>query len=452
MSIVNQKIDYENALDYLYSFVDYSLTKQLRYSPEKFNLQRMRDLMGKMGNPHKEYPVVHIAGTKGKGSTSVMIASVLQKAGYKVGLYTSPHLHDFCERIQVNQVPISHQELVNQVKSIQPAVASVSEITTFEITTAIGFQYFADAKVDIAIIEVGLGGRLDATNVVSPVISVITSLSYDHMNILGDTIEKIAIEKAGIIKEKIPVVIAPQGFHQVNEVLAEIAEKNNSQVTSVNKEYIYSSHAHSLVGQSFFLSRVNSEKVKPEKYTISLLGYHQIENAATARAVLDLLMGRGFHISEHNVVDGFLSAHWPCRFEIIKQKPLIIVDSAHNVDSAAKLQVTVKDYLVNRKLTLIFGASEDKDIRGMFEKLFPVVDDIIVTKSIHPRAFEPENLAGIASQLHREAKITQSLEEALKLVSEKSLEDVILITGSIFVAAAAKEIITQEKVRKNYEG
>lgn len=445
MSIVNPKIDYENALDYLYGFVDYSLTKQLRYSPEKFNLQRMRDLMDRMGSPHQKYPVVHVAGTKGKGSTSVMIASVLQKAGYKVGLYTSPHLHDFCERIQVDQVPISHQELVNQVKSIQPAVASVSEITTFEITTAIGFQYFADAKVDIAIVEVGLGGRLDATNVVSPTISVITSLSYDHMNILGDTIEKIAIEKAGIIKKNIPVVIAPQGFPEVNEVLAEIAEKNNSQVTSVNKEYIYSLQDHSLERQSFYLSRISSDKVNPEKYTISLLGYHQVENAATARAVLDLLMTRGFQISEHNVVDGFLSAHWPCRFEIIKEKPLIIVDSAHNVDSAAKLQATVKDYLKNRKVTLIFGASEDKDIRGMFERLFPVVDDIIVTKSIHPRAFEPENLAGIASQQQREVKITQSLEEALNLVMGKSSEDVILITGSIFVAAAAKEIITQEK-------
>jgi len=445
MSIVNPKSDYDNALDYLYSFVDYSLTKQLRYSPEKFNLERMRDLMEEMGNPHQKYPVVHVAGTKGKGSTSVMIASVLQNAGYKVGLYTSPHLHDFCERIQVNQVPISHQDLSNQVKSIQSAVASIPEITTFEITTAIGFQYFADQKVDIAIVEVGLGGRLDATNVVTPLISVITSLSYDHMNILGDTIEKIAIEKAGIIKKNIPVVIAPQGFPEVNEVLAEIAEKNNSQVTFVNKEYIYSSQSHSLEGQSFSLSKISTGKVKPVDYSISLLGYHQVENAVTALAVLDGIKTQGFRISEDNVIDGFQSAHWPCRFEIIKKEPLIIVDSAHNVDSAVKLQLTVKDYLNNKHVTLIFGASEDKDIRGMFEVLFPVVDDIIVTKSIHPRAFEPENLAGIASQLQRNVKVTQSLEEALELISGKSSDDVILITGSIFVAAGVKEIITQEK-------
>lgn len=445
MSIVNPKSDYNSALDYLYSFVDYSLTKQLRYSAEKFNLQRMRDLMEKMGNAHQKFPVVHIAGTKGKGSTSILIAAVLQNAGYKVGLYTSPHLHDYCERIQVNQVPISHQDLVRQINLIHLTVAAVSEITTFEITTAIGFQYFAEQKVDIAIIEVGLGGRLDATNVVNPILSVITSLSYDHMNILGDTIHKIAIEKAGIIKKNIPVVIAPQGFPEVNSVLADIAKKNESQIIFVEQEYTYTSQSHSLVGQRFSLSRIALKKQKPNNYSISLLGYHQIENAVTARAALEVIKAKGFQVTEENVVEGFQSAFWPCRFEIIKKKPLIIVDSAHNVDSAVKLQATVKDYLKNRNVTLIFGASEDKDIRGMFEALFPVVNDIIVTKSIHPRAFEPENLAGIASQLQREVKVSQSIEEALELISRKSANDVVLITGSIFVAAAAKEILTQEK-------
>ncbi len=443
--MVNPKSNYDTALDYLYSFVDYSLTKQLRYSAEKFNLQRMRDLMDKMGNPHQNYPVVHIAGTKGKGSTSVLIAAVLQGAGYKVGLYTSPHLHDYCERIQINQVPISHQELIRQVNAIKPSVASVPEITTFEITTAIGFKYFAEQKVDIAIVEVGLGGRLDATNVVTPILSVITSLSYDHMNILGDTIEKIAGEKGGIIKKSIPVVIAPQGFPEVNSVLAEIANKNDSKIVFVEEEYTYTSQLHSLEGQRFSLAKLAPAEQEPVNYTISLLGYHQIENAATARAALDVIKTKGFQISEDDVVDGFRAAYWPCRFEIIKKKPLIIVDSAHNVDSAIKLQATVKDYLKNKKITLIFGASEDKNIRGMFEVLFPVVNDIIVTKSIHPRAFEPENLAEIASQLKRYATITQSIEEALELIREKSTHGVVLITGSIFVAAAAKEILTQEK-------
>ena len=447
--MVNPKSDYDTALDYLYSFVDYSLTKQLRYSAEKFNLQRMRDLMDKMGNPHQKYPVVHIAGTKGKGSTSVLIAAVLQNSGYKAGLYTSPHLHDYCERIQVNQVPISHEDLVRQVNSIQSPVAAVPEITTFEITTAIGFQYFAEQKVDIAIVEVGLGGRLDATNVVKPILSVITSLSYDHMIILGDTIEKIAVEKAGIIKKNIPVVIAPQGFPEVNSVLEDIAKTNESQIIFVDKEYAYTSQSHSLEGQRFSLSRISLSKQKPKNYSISLLGYHQIENAATARAALEVIKTKGFMITEDNVAEGFRSANWPCRFEIIKKKPLVIVDSAHNVDSAEKLQATVKEYLKNKKITLIFGASEDKDIHGMFEALFPIVDDIIVTKSIHPRAFEPENLAEIASQLKREVKISQSIEEALELGTGKSANDVVLITGSIFVAAAAKEILTKEKSKEN---
>jgi dihydrofolate synthase/folylpolyglutamate synthase len=447
MNIVKTKNNYNSALDYLYSFVDYSLTKQLRYSPEKFNLQRMRDLMRLLGNPQDNYPVVHVAGTKGKGSTSAFIAVVLQKAGYKVGLYTSPHLHDYCERIQINQKPISHRKLAEMVNSIKPPVTAVPEITTFEITTAIGFQYFAEQKVDIAIIEVGLGGRLDATNVVNPILSVITSLSYDHMNILGDTIEKIAGEKAGIIKKTKPVVIAPQGFPSVNPVLADIAGMNNSPTLFVEKEYTFTSINHSLAGQSFAIAKTTADNGKPVTYAISLLGQHQIENAATAYAALEIIKDKGFDISENNILDGFRTTHWPGRFEIVQKNPLIIVDSAHNVDSAKKLRTTVEEYLQNKKLTMIFGASEDKDVKGMFEVLLPVADDIIVTKSIHPRAFEPENLAKIASDLKREAKVTQSLEEALDLIDVKTPRDAILVTGSIFVAAAAKEILTKKKSR-----
>lgn len=451
---MNLEEDYNAALDYLYSFVDYSLTRQLRYSPEKFNLDRMRVLMKQLGNPETNYPVVHIAGTKGKGSTSALIASVLQNAGYKVALYTSPHLHDYCERIQINRVPISHKELVRHVSELKPHLATIPEITTFEITTAIGFKYFAEQKVDIAIIEVGLGGRLDATNTVKPLVSVITSLSYDHMNILGDTIEKIAGEKGGIIKPDIPVIIASQGYPQVYPVLEKMAKKQHAPVTLVMDKYSYQSLSHDLEGQSFSIIDLTDKKIdlqgkKGMLFSLRLLGFHQIENAVTAYAVLKKLDDLKYHISLENIQNGFSTAFWPCRFEIVSKTPLIIIDSAHNADSAKKLRATVEDYLPGQKVDLIFGASEDKDIKGMFEQLFPVSDDIIVTKSIHPRAFEPEKLAEIAHQLHREVRITKTLEEAISLSRQKIPKEATLITGSIFVAAAAEEIINSQSQDKS---
>src|SRR5512136_861803 len=201
---------YNAALDHLYSFVDYSLKHSSELAKADFNLDRMRLLMQALGNPQGQYPILHVAGTKGKGSVCALAASGLQAAGYRVGLYTSPHLLDYCERIQISGVPVTHEELVNLIEYVKPAVARTPKLTTFEITTAVGLLYFAQQQADVAVVEVGLGGRLDATNVVMPRTVVITSLSYDHMAVLGDTLAKIAAEKAGIIKDHIPVVSAPQ--------------------------------------------------------------------------------------------------------------------------------------------------------------------------------------------------------------------------------------------------
>ncbi len=201
---------YNSALDYLYSFVDYSLKHSSELAKADFNLDRMRALMTELGDPQNQYPIIHVAGTKGKGSVCALCASALQAAGYKTGLYTSPHLLDYTERIQINGEPVSHVGLVKLVEQVKPAVAKIPKLTTFEITTALGFLYFAQQKVEAAVIEVGLGGRLDATNVVTPNVSVITSLSYDHMAVLGNTLTLIAGEKAGIIKPNIPLVSAPQ--------------------------------------------------------------------------------------------------------------------------------------------------------------------------------------------------------------------------------------------------
>lgn len=445
--MLNSENEYQETLDFLYSFVDYSLTRQLRFSPEKFNLDRMRLLTNKLENPQSKYPVIHIAGTKGKGSTAVFISSALQKAGFKVGLYTSPHLHDYCERIQINRIPISHKELTDEVNAIKDYLTLIPEITTFEITTAIAFTYFAERKVEIAIIEVGLGGRLDATNVVDPEVSVITSLSYDHMNVLGDTIEKIAAEKAGIIKTNKPVVVAPQTYPQSYEVLRNIASERNSPYIQVDKKIEFASLDHNLESQRFLINKVNGE-IKDRKFAIPLLGRHQVENAVTAWCTLQELNTRGYEITEDDIRKGFSAAEWSCRFEIINMDRKVIIDSAHNADSAKKLSTTAKEYLGDQKITLIFGASEDKDIRGMFDSLLPISDDIIVTKSVHPRAMPPEKIKTIARDLGRNSIVEEHLEDALKLALSRNNKNTVIITGSIFIAAAAKEIIQKGSANK----
>ena len=239
------EIAYQEALDYLYGFVDYSLTRNFRYTADKFDLGRMVELMQLLGDPQTQYPVIHVAGTKGKGSTAAFIASALQAAGLRVGFYTSPHLQDYCERIQVNRKDISHADFTDLVQTVKPTVARVEQLTTFEITTALGFLYFAQQKCDVAVIEVGLGGRLDATNVVDPLVSVITSLSMDHMNVLGDTLAKIAFEKAGIIKPDRPVVLAPQR-EEARQVVEQVAEERNAPVMRVGQDYLFSPWSHIL--------------------------------------------------------------------------------------------------------------------------------------------------------------------------------------------------------------
>ncbi len=222
---------YNQALDYLYSFVDYSLKHSSELAKADFNLDRMFALMESLGNPQNQYPIIHVAGTKGKGSVSALCASALKAAGYQVGLYTSPHLQDYCERIQVNGAPISHEQLVELVEEIKPHVAKIEKLTTFEITTALAFMAFAKYGVNAAVFEVGLGGRLDATNIVTPKVSVITSLSYDHTAVLGNTLTLIAGEKAGIIKQGVPVVSSPQKDEAL-AVLERVAKLNECRVNS----------------------------------------------------------------------------------------------------------------------------------------------------------------------------------------------------------------------------
>ncbi|NMB58681.1 MAG: bifunctional folylpolyglutamate synthase/dihydrofolate synthase, partial [Chloroflexi bacterium] len=363
---------YQEALDYLYSFVDYSLTRDLHYSPEKFNLDRMRALMEALGNPQNTFPVIHVAGTKGKGSTAAMIASMLMAADYRTGFYISPHLDDFAERIQVNRQPIPHAALVKLVDEIKPVVEKIGKLTTFEITTALAFEAFRRQHVDVAVVEVGLGGRLDSTNIVTPELSVITSLSMDHMKVLGDTLEQIAAEKAGIIKPGKPVISSPQ-LPDALGVIAAKAMEAGSELTVVNRDVETRISKYSINGQWFIIKTpesrsdetdMNKRLFPPEfdkgvDFYIPLLGRHQVDNAATAITAVMKLRQLGYEISDKAMQDGLAKVVWPCRFEVISRNPLIVVDSAHNRDSAHKLRLAVQDYFPEKPITLIFGASED---------------------------------------------------------------------------------------------
>jgi len=456
---MNTKTQYQKTLDYLYSFVDYSLTRSIRYAPEKFDLDRMRDFLDYLGNPHQKYPVIHVAGTKGKGSVSALCASVLQAAGYNVGLYTSPHLQDYTERIQINGQQISEEDLVSLVDSFRSYLEAGTKLTTFEITTALAFLYFAQQSVDVVVAEVGLGGRLDATNVVTPIVSVITSISYDHTEFLGNTLTEIAGEKGGIIKPGIPVVLAPQ-MDEAREAIEQIANQRNSPLIIVGRDFLYAPDSHTDLlrhegseNQTFLVWRSSDQPLintyiesdgtidwEPIRLTIPLLGYHQIENAATAYTVLMLARKKDLTIEDDAIRNGFAQVKWFARFEILRHKPPVVIDSAHNRDSALKLRITLDEYYPGIPVIMVFGASSDKNIEGMFAELMPRVEQIILTRSYHPRAMQPEKLLALAQRFGKPAMIVEAVEDALEeAIQQAGEEKMVLVTGSIFVAAGARD-------------
>ncbi len=418
---------YNQALDYLYSFVDYSLKHISELAKAEFNLDRVFALMEELGNPHEKYPIIHVAGTKGKGSVSALCASALPAAGYKTGLYTSPHLWNYTERIQINGKPISHEQMVELVEEIKPVVAKVPKLTTFEITTALGFLAFAKNDVNAAVIEVGLGGRLDATNIVMPKVSVITSISYDHMAVLGNTLAEIAGEKAGIIKQGVPVVSSPQKDEALR-VLERIAKERNCPFILVGKDVKFERLTSSLDGQAFSLHAKPSSLI----LAIPLLGSHQIENAATAYTALKT---SGIPISDEAIQKGFSQVEWPARFEVLRREPPVIIDSAHNRDSAFRLRETLDEYFPKKPVILVFCALEDKDITGILEELKPRLECVVATRADHPRApsakWIAEQVKKVGIPVEAITPAADALERALELAGEQKI---VLSAGSVAFA------------------
>jgi dihydrofolate synthase/folylpolyglutamate synthase len=438
-------MDYRQAEDYILSFTDYEKMPGIAYTSANYDLRRMEKLLQPLGNPHLGTRTVHIAGTKGKGSTAAMISQTLIAAGYRTGLFTSPHLHTLRERIRINGAMISEADFAALVMELKPIVESVNkqaafgELTTFEILTAVVFTYFKKNRVDFQVLEVGLGGRLDATNVVKPDVCVITSLSLDHTEILGNSIARIAAEKAGIIKAGCIVVNAPQ-VDDATQVIKQVCRQQRAKLIQVGQDVTWHKTSGDLYGQTLTVFTKSGHY----DLNIPLLGDHQLENAAAALAVIEALISFRTGISFQNIAHGFSQVSWPGRLQILNREPTIVVDGAHNAYSMNKLVGAVKEYFDYKRCFVIFGTSCDKDISGMAQELQPLSNHFIITSSSHPRAAPISLVAEKFNTLGVKAtavgNVTEALSKALALAKKT---DLILITGSLFVVAEAIDYITK---------
>jgi dihydrofolate synthase/folylpolyglutamate synthase len=437
---------YQDALDYIYGP---ALRQHHAYGTAQRDLSCMTRLLQRLGNPHRRFRCIHIAGTKGKGSTAAIIESILRHAGYRTGLFTSPHLHTFRERIRLNGqlIPIPH--LVELLERCKLALEAEPDRTTFETITALAFVYFAESGVDWVVLEVGLGGRLDATNVVQPAACAITSLSYDHTELLGHTLGQIAWEKAGIIKPGVLVVSAPQPDEAI-QVVAEMCRIRDAQLEtagpmptsagacSYSWQWTYQRRLEQ-TGQVFTI--YGPMNITYPDLFVPLRGQHQLDNACVAVAVLHGLQRQGVAISKVAIYEGMRQVRWPGRLEVLGQRPWIVVDSAHNTDSIRKLCAALREWFSYQRLGLIFGASVDKDVQGMLEVLLPLADRCAFAASFHPRATAPSRLMSLARSIRPELEtlIADTVAQALDdMLSWTGPEDLILVTGSIFIVAAAR--------------
>jgi len=434
-------MDYRAAVAYIESFTNYERTGLVALTGTNYDLGRVEELLRRLGNPHLGAKTVHIAGTKGKGSTAAMVASALHCAGYRTGLFTSPHLHSWRERICLDGVPISEEdwaaatEKVRAVADIMQAEARFGALTTFDLLLALALVYFREKGVQIQVLETGLGGRLDSTNVVKGDVCVITSISLDHVEVLGDTLDRIAFEKAGIIKPGSIVVSSPQA-PEAAAVIEETCRQKGATLIMVGKDITWHKLAADLDGQSFTVQG----KAGSYNLRIPLLGDFQLENGATAVAALEALSASGIPVPSGSMAAGFSTVSWPGRLEILRHEPLLIVDGAHSIDSARKLRLAIEQYFDFARLILIIGTSTGHNMATIVEELVPISDVVIATRSRHPRAADPSALVAEFARHGLVAETTESVASAVeKALAMAGGKDLILATGSLFVVAETIE-------------
>jgi len=433
-------MNYKQAEEYLNSFVNYEHVPGITYAQTGYSLGHVEELLNRMGNPQLAAGTIHIAGTKGKGSVTAMIAQVLTSAGYKTGRYTSPHFHTLRERIAIDGIMISEADFAAAMAEIKPFIESMKQdtsfrqLTYFEALTALAFAYFRKKGVAFQVLEVGLGGRLDATNVVpQPAVCIITSISLDHTQILGNTLEEIAREKAGIIKPGCWVVLSPQP-QKAASVITGICREQRAKVVQVGKDITWRKTGGDLHRQSLVIE----SKTGRYEVNIPLLGDFQLENAAAAVAASEILASQGSAISTADIAQGLAQVKWPGRFQILEQQPVIVIDGAHNVASMKRLVSNVKSYFPGRQVFLVFGTSCDKDMPGMINELASLSPQVIVTQASHSRAAPPSTLAAEFTKRGIVSETTETVTEAIsRALSPASKENVICVTGSLFVVAEA---------------
>jgi dihydrofolate synthase/folylpolyglutamate synthase len=426
-------MSYQETIDYLFGLQKHGI---------KFGLSNSSQLMGLMGDPHLRFRSVHVAGTNGKGSTAVFLAGVLLAAGYRVGLYTSPHLVSFTERIRINNVPVTEDRVIDLAERVRTRYAGLSSTeggaltpTFFEVTTAMAFTCFAEERIDVAVVEAGMGGRLDSTNVITPMVSVITNIDVDHTEFLGDTIEKIAVEKAGIIKPGVPVVTGAVQAEAI-AVIERTAAAAGSPLHRMPKDF-GSDPRSAGPGQAFDYRGIGMRLVD---LRIGMLGRHQIGNACLALAAAECVGKAGMAVPDASIRTGLANAVWEGRLEQVAERPDIYLDGAHNPASARVLADAVRDLKEGyRHLVLVIGVLMDKDYRGIVSQLAPLADRIVVTKPNYTRALGVGSLAAEAGVFHRRVDSAETVAEAIRLARQGAAEnDLILITGSLYTVGDAR--------------
>ena len=432
-------MNYSQAEEYLNSFTNYEQIPGISYVQPGYSLKHVEELLNRMGNPQLAARTIHIAGTKGKGSVSAMIAQVLSSSGYKTGLYTSPHFHTLRERISIDGSLIPEAEFAAAMAEIKPFIESMRkdtafrQLTYFEALTALAFAYFKKKQVGFQVLEVGLGGRLDATNVARPIICIITPISLDHTQILGNSLEEIAREKAGIIKPGCWVVLSPQP-EEAASVISDICREKEAKVVQVGEDITW----HKIGGDLYPQSLVIEGRRNNYQVSIPLSGDFQLENAASAVAALEVLGSAGFAISTADIARGLARVKWPGRFHILREYPTVLVDGAHNVASIKRLVDNIKGYFAHKRIFLVFGTSCDKDIPGIINELVPLSPQVIVTRTSHSRAAPLSTLVAEFSKRGIELEIRETVTEAIsRALSLADRTDLICVTGSLFVVAEA---------------
>ena len=400
-------------------------------------LGRTQTLLEKLGNPHKKLKYVHIAGTNGKGSTAAMSANILRKAGYRVGLYTSPYIYRFNERMQIDGEPISDEELAEITQWVKPFAQSMEESPTeFELVSCIAFEYFCRNNCDIVVLEVGMGGALDSTNVIPcPEVAVITNIGLDHIEVLGSTVEEIARTKAGIFKAGGDAVVY-RGSAGVEAVFEEVCQQQNVRLTKADFETLRLI-SHGLEGQTFDCG--NRKGLQ-----LPLLGDHQLHNAAVVLSVMDVLIQKGWRITEDHIRQGLATVSWPGRFDIMRRDPLFIIDGGHNAQCIEALVKNIKDYLSGKRIVVLTGVLADKDYAQMYQPVMALVEQFVCITPPNPRKLEATLLAQYLQQHGAVATAYDSIEEGVAAAMEKAgKEGVVLCFGSLYSIGAIRDALAR---------